>query len=955
VACTGVAAHGEDRVPPVSASSVHDGGYPAAYAVDGDPKTRWASAVFSGKLEWLQLDFGQTVRLESLAIVWEAAHAAQYKLLLSADGKTWQSIHHQTKGAGGREVIEGLAAEGRYLRVECLAPSPHQLFSIWEIEFPKGDAGRILREHVQAVTKALARERQEQVARAFGDLGLEEFVFAARQNGADGHWYANFGYYAADAGRKCYRADGRLGVLNAKTGAVRLLVDDPKGSVRDPFVHYDAGKVLFSWRKGGAEQFHLYEINVDGTGLRQLTDGLYDDIEPAYLPDGGIVFVSSRCKRWVNCWLTQVAVLHRCDADGSNIRQISANVEHDNTPWVLPDGRILYLRWEYVDRSQVDYHHLWTANPDGTNQMVCFGNSFPGSVYIDAKPIPGTNEVLLVDSPGHGQNEHAGSVAVLDLTRGPDDRSALRRITGEGYRDPYPLTRDLFLAAKDRRLLLIGRDGSETELFALPNSFGGANLHEPRPIVPRPREHVVPSRVSLRENSGLLILADAHAGRNMKGVKPGEIRKLLVLESLPKPINYTGGMDPLSYGGTFTLERLAGSVPVEPDGSAYFELPANRAFFFVALDANDLSVKRMQSFLTVMPGETLGCVGCHEQRTQARPPAGGLLAMRRPPSKLTPVPGVPEVLDFPRDVQPILDRHCVRCHGYDRREGAGPNEGPCASGVILTGDRGPMFSHSYFALTLRRQFVDGRNDPKSNLPPRSIGTSASPLMEKIRSKHQGVELSARETDVVRYWIETGAAYPGTYAALGTGMLGGYAENNQVETDRNWPEAKAAADAIQRRCASCHAGPRTLPANLSDEREVSFWRMDLKDPRLPLSRHRVFNLTRPEKSLMLLAPLAKPAGGFGSCAAGARDGPKEPIFAATGDPDYQKLLALMEAGKRRLETIKRFDMPGFRPRREYLREMKRYGVLPADLPDDAVVDPYDTDRAYWKSLWHVPQQ
>ena len=166
---------------------------------------------------------------------------------------------------------------------------------------------------------------------------------------------------------------------------------------------------------------------MDGSGLRQLTDGPYDDIEPAYLPDGGIVFVSSRCRRWVNCWLTQVAVLHRCDADGSNLRALSANVEHDNTPWPLPDGRVLYQRWEYVDRSQVDYHHLWTANPDGTAQMVYYGNLHPGIVMIDAKPIPGTPKVVAIFSPGHGHREHDGAITVVDPRYGPDDPRAPRR------------------------------------------------------------------------------------------------------------------------------------------------------------------------------------------------------------------------------------------------------------------------------------------------------------------------------------------------------------------------------------------------------------------------------------------------------------------------------------------------------------------------------------------------
>jgi hypothetical protein len=98
----------------------------------------------------------------------------------------------------------------------------------------------------------------------------------------------------------------------------------------------------------------------------------------------------------VNCWLTQVAILHGCNLDGSNSHTLSGNIEQDNTPWILPNGQVLYMRWEYVDRSQVHYHHLWTMNPDGTRQMVYFGNMHAGGVFIDAKPIPGSEKSLLL-------------------------------------------------------------------------------------------------------------------------------------------------------------------------------------------------------------------------------------------------------------------------------------------------------------------------------------------------------------------------------------------------------------------------------------------------------------------------------------------------------------------------------------------------------------------------------
>ena len=788
--------------------------------------------------------------------------------------------------------------------------------------------------------------------------GVEDLIFAARKvNDTDGHWYANIGYYAHDPNRKAWREGAKLYRWSIATGQFTTVLDDPRGGIRDPQLHYDGRKILFSYRPGGTEQYHLYEINLDGSGLRQLTNGAYDDFEPTYLPDGGIAFVSTRCKRWVNCWLTQVAILHRCDGDGGNVRPISSNNEQDNTPWPLADGRLLYTRWEYVDRSQVDYHHLWAANPDGTNQTNWFGNLHPKIVMIDAKPIPGSDKIIASFSPGHGQREHAGTVTIVDPNAGPDTPASARPITKSNqYRDPWAFSEEAFMAALGPAVVLLDAGGAQQEICKLPaeDIAAGLWLHEPRPLQARPRERRIPERINLATAQGTLVLHDIYDGRNMAGVKRGEIKQLLVLESLPMPIHFTGGMDPLSYGGTFTLERIVGTVPVEPDGSAYFEAPALRSLILVALDEKELSVKRMQSFFTVQPGETTSCLGCHEQRTKSPPPSNRrALATTRRASRIQPVAGVPDVMDFPRDVQPILDALCVKCHGYE----ATPDGGPRAGRLLLTGDHGPMFSHSYYMLTIARLFSDGRNQAKSNYAPRTLGSSASRLLQLVDGSHYGAKATPAQARTLRLWIECGAPYPGTYAALGTGMIGGYAENRPVDTDVDWPQAKAAAAVIGTRCISCHnEATRVLPRTLADERGLSFWRPDPNDPRLNTSRHIVFNLSRPEKSLILLAPLARGAGGWGLCGPGAAEAaPRDGVFATTRDPDYQKLLALCAAGQARLDQIKRFDMPGFQPRPDWVREMQRYGVLPSTRTASAPIDPYAVEKTYWESLWYQPRR
>jgi len=957
-------ARGAEATPALSASSVHSKAYLAEYALDGNPKTRWASKA-SGAAEWLQIDFGRPMVVKSLIIHWEIAHAREYQIQVSDDGKNWQTLHHQKAGKGGKELIAGMSGKGRYLRVLCLKAGSHRLFSVWELEFPNPQLVRAIAETRRKAAEA-RRKAEIEARRALGDTmaahHVEEIVFALRQPGKDGHWYANFGYYAdskvqksyftpyeKDGKRVTYGDGGKLCKLNLRTGEKTVLVDDPAGGVRDPVVHYDAQKILFSYRRGDSQFYHLYEINIDGSALKQLTDGPYDDIEPCYLPDGEIMFVSSRCKRWVNCWVTQVGVLYRCGPQGENIHPVSANIEHDNTPWVLPDGRVLYQRWEYVDRSQVHYHHLWTTNPDGTAQMVYYGNMHPGTVMIDAKPIPGTTKVVAIFSPGHGRREHDGALVVLDPAKGPDEKSSARRIAHAGsVRDPWALSENVFMVARGNEILLLDSDARTQVLYRLSPDEArlGLQCHEPRPLAPRRREQVIPPRRNPQHSTGRLFLVDIYKGRNMAGVRRGEIKKLLVLETLPKPINFTGGMDPLTYGGSFTLERVLGTVPVQPDGSAHIELPAMRPLFFVALDENHMAVKRMQSFLTVQPGEVTGCVGCHERRTESFLPNRNLMAMQHPPSRIEPIADCPDVFDFPRDIQPILDKLCNDCHGYEKTARGGPYAGK----VVLTGDRGPMYSHAYFTMTVRRLFSDGRNLPKGNYPPRSLGSSASRILKMLDGSHYEVRATEQQKKMLRLWIEAGAPYPGTYAGLGCGSIGGYSQNHLVNVDRGWPTTRAGAEVIQARCASCHRGADVLPRSMSDERGISFWNFSLGDPRLKLSRHIVFNLSRPEKSLLLLAPLAEKAGGFQLCK--DKQGKPAVVFADTNDPDYRKLLAMVAAGKENLDTIKRFDMPGFQPRREYIREMQRYGILPADHPIDAAVDPYDLDRRYWESFWYL---
>lgn len=787
--------------------------------------------------------------------------------------------------------------------------------------------------------------------------GSEEIVFAVRALYSDGHYYANFGGWSDDPNKFLYPPDGsQLCKFNLRTEQVTTLLDDPDGNIRDPRVHYDGGKILFAYRKGGTRHYNLCEINTDGSELTQLTFGDWDDTDPAYLPDGGIVFVSSRGKRFIPCNHVRGAQLFRMDGDGRNILCLSANNVRDDRPAVLPDGRIVYTRWEYVDSAIGSFRDLWVMNPDGTDQMPLFGGTVrpPDLVYskCDAMPIPGKDrKVVSIFSPPVGTRENAGNVMVVDIKAGPDDPSAAKQVSPErnmgyhyfwptgipwfgggrtGFRDPYPLSEACFLVAEDKSLMILGGKGRVQEFYRSKRM-----VHDPRVIRPRSREPVIPADIDLQKTTGRFVLADVYSGRGeeMNGVKRGSIKELLVLEDLPKPISYYSLPGLVSMDGTHTLRRVLGTVPVEPDGSASFQVPALRSLYFVALDEKGLAVKRMQSYTMVMPGETQGCVGCHEPRTKTIIPESGqgtLMALERSPSQIKSVPGVPDVFDYPRDIQPILDRHCVSCHSAEKPSGR----------VVLTGDYNEWFTQSYYALFAYDQISDmhGRyNTEFRNHKPYGFGTGASKLMDKLDIRHYDVKLTNQEHDTVRLWIEASAYFAGTYALYNheaNAVAGALANNAKVEIGAPLDQI------VYNRCLWCHDSPASMG------RRVRKGRVNA-----PKHCWNLYNLSHPEKSMMLLAPLAEDAGGYGWCK--DRYG-QSVVFKDKQDPHYQAILRAVRAAKARQEEAGRYDMPGHRPNEHYVRWMKRFGVLPEDFDlSSDTIDPYETDRAYWRSLWHHP--
>lgn len=694
-----------------------------------------------------------------------------------------------------------------------------------------------------------------------------------------------------------FEGGGALKLLDlAHGGKVTVLLDAPAGIVRDPNVHWDGGRILFSYRKDGADDYHLWEINADGSGLRQLTHGWgTSDIDPIYLPNDDILFASTRDPKQCACNVHAQANLFRMRPDGSLIHQLGRNTLFEMQPSLMPDGRVLYTRWEYVDKHFGSAEGLWTMNPDGTGQETYYHNNawWPGAV-LGGKAVPGTNRVIATLGSCHAPP--FGEIAVIDRRVGFEGDAPLLKswpqvpVTRDGYdhvwglplryEDPFPLSDKYFLCSRtisgpeDRYgLYLLDLFGNEVLL----HTDDQRGCFDPMPLAPRPRPPVIPDRVDYTQPEGRFFVYDVYRGTGMEGVARGAVKWLRVVESPPKRFISNGDWNngarqaPAMNWSDVVNKRIIGKVPVEADGSAYFTAPADSFLFFQLLDAEGMMVQSMRSGTMVQAGETVGCVGCHEARSTAGPVRRRPAALARAPSRPQPWYGPPREFNYATEVQPVFDRYCVSCHDFGK---------PAGRPLNLSGDKTLFFNISYLDLHRKSGVVFTLDPPTAPkplikvvnhgppevLPAYSWGSHRSKLVDVIRAGHGGMKVDPESLDRVLTWIDLNAVYYGSFAC----------------TRPDNPGGRSPLTAAQLARLSQLTG-----LNVADEIAGSW-----------------VNLTRPQLSPCLTLNLP---GGSG-----------KPRFSGPDDPAYREALAIIQAGADDLRAHPRMDMPGAVPSEACLR-------------------------------------
>jgi len=582
-----------------------------------------------------------------------------------------------------------------------------------------------------------------------------------------------------------------------------LTTSFPPGNIIRPELSYDGTKVLFAYCKHYPQVhgivnkldkskipedafYHLYEMNLDGSGLRRLSQGKYDDFDGRYLPSGEIVFLSTRRGQHIQCGRQSalatidtelgdsyvrcgggpyrpvaVYTLHVMDADGENLRQISPFEMFEWTPTIAHDGRILYTRWDYIDRRNMPYMSLWSTLPDGTGARAIFGNYTPSPhCMFEPRAIPNSNKIVFMASAHHGNT--AGSLVLLDLEKGFDGDGPMTRLTPEVpfpeveawpstyFANPYPLSEEHYLVTWSDKPLTSPGDPTGTAAMGiyLFDAFGNLNLiyrdptissMYPLPIRSRPKPPEVTQRTRWSgRQEGEMIVLNVYEG--LKMVSKGTIRQLRLV-GVPAKTHPTMNFPKMGLTHDDPGKFVMGTVPVEEDGSAHFRVPSGVPFFVQALDERGMAVQTMRSATYVQPGQKYSCVGCHEPRNTA-PPNVVAAATLREPSTITLGPTGSWPLDFRELVQPVMEKHCVACH----------KPGADAPQLDLTPDKLYDSLVNYGEPSLKTHVMTRYRQGFST--PGACAAKVNPLIKLIDAGHYDVRLTPDDWNRLITWMDT---------------------------------------------------------------------------------------------------------------------------------------------------------------------------------------------------------
>lgn len=671
-----------------------------------------------------------------------------------------------------------------------------------------------------------ARQRREDYLRVRGMvrsmalknplLDFDDILFVKRAPGSFTHMSdENYGWFSRPGGGLCI-----LENFKSDSPQVRCLTESlPPGTVHRPDLSYDGQRVLFAYCRhypGLSDEpnkldkanvpedafYHLYEVNLDGTGLRRLTHGKYDDFDGRYLPDGRIVFLSTRRGRYVQCNEQTAALssdgaqgdcyvrcgggperpvavytLHVINADGTGLQQISAFEMFEWTPHVDDQGRILYARWDYVDRYNMPYMSLWSTMPDGTNPQAVYGNytQNPHCVF-EARNIPGSHKLIFTACGHHAMI--GGSLVLLDPTRAADGETAMQRLTPEVcfpeaedwphtyFANPWPLSEEHYLACWSGSPLPPGvprphwaMPGPVNDLgIYLFDAFGNLNLLYrdpqissmfPLPLRARPRPPIAAQRgVQPTDDEGQVLVLNVYQG--LEPVLPIRIEQLRIV-GVPAKTHPTMNFPAMGITRDDPGKFVLGTVPVEADGSAYFTVPSGVAFFLQALDERGVAVQTMRSATYVQPGQSFSCIGCHEHRSSSPPNARANAAFRAP-SPITPGPEGSWPLDYTVLVQPVLEQHCVRCH----------QPGTDGAQWDLTRDRSYTTLIDYGTPSLRTHVQARYQAGKSVAGEGAAQTNA--LWRLLNAGHYEVQLDPEAAERLMIWMDTYGQLRGAFDA-----------------------------------------------------------------------------------------------------------------------------------------------------------------------------------------------